>query len=149
MSLCCDCERNKDHAASKAAVLKAFCAKRPFDTAQAKKDLKPFPVQLWNLRSASAGGRKIRDPLLIGDFRKKSGCVRARGVAERGWRRRQRGSEAVGNCHRTGVRSKRGPPCARRGEAVPRTRSARGGGGAPHGAVVPARCGDSDAAARI
>ena len=48
MSLSYDYEHNKDYAAFRAAVLKLFAAKRPFDTTQVKKDLKHFSAEAWN-----------------------------------------------------------------------------------------------------
>ena len=48
MSLCYDYEHKKDYTAFKAAVLKLFGAKRPFDTTQVKKDPQNFPANVWN-----------------------------------------------------------------------------------------------------
>ena len=44
-----DYKHNKDYGAFKAAVLKLFVAKHPFNTMQVKKDLKHFPAEVWNL----------------------------------------------------------------------------------------------------
>ena len=41
-----DYKHNKDYGAFKAAVLKLFVAKHPFNTMQVKKDLKHFPAEV-------------------------------------------------------------------------------------------------------
>ena len=51
VSLCYDYQQNKDYPSFKAAVLKLFAATRPFETTKAKKDLKNFPAELWDLNN--------------------------------------------------------------------------------------------------